>query len=294
MACECTEYTGQQIRQMLKKILIAAGWLVIWQLAALLIDNTILMAGPIEVASALAGMVCTEDFWASLAFSFLRIAGGFLCGSAAGILLAYLAYRRSLLREILAPLVTILKTAPIASFIILALIWFGSSRISFVISLIVVFPMLYLNTMEGLQSIDGKLLEMADVYRIPSASRLRCIELPAVIPFLTGAFRLALGMSWRSGVAAELIGQYKLSIGNQLYMDKITLDTAGILAWTFVIILVSWLFEKVFLWLFGLLTSPVRGAQHNTNRPAGTDAPQGGAAGTGQPQRQQAGRGPEE
>ena len=62
-------------------------------------------------------------------------------------------------------------------------------------------------------------------------------------------------MSWKSGVAAELIGQYKLSIGNQLYMDKITLDTAGVFAWTVVILLVSWLFEKAFLALLRLAGS---------------------------------------
>lgn len=261
---------------MFKKILIAAGWLVVWQLAAILIHNMILMAGPVEVAFALSEMVMTQAFWSSLAFSFLRIVLGFLCGSAAGILLAFLAYRKPLLGEIFAPVVTIFKTAPIASFIILALIWFGSARISFVISLIVVFPILYLNTLEGLRSIDVRLIEMAEVYRIPPASRLRYIELPEVLPFLTGAFRLSIGMSFKSGIAAELIGQYKLSIGNQLYMDKITLDTAGILAWTVVIILVSWLFEKLFLWLFQTLTAPAGGK--NLSSPAGNAAPDGGSA----------------
>ena len=103
--------------------------------------------------------------------------------------------------------------------------------------------------------LDEKLLEMAEVFHIPSASRLKYIVLPGVYPFLQSGFALALGMSWKSGVAAELIGQYKLSIGNQLYMDKITLDTAGVFAWTVVILLVSWLFEKAFLALLRLVGS---------------------------------------
>ena len=238
------------MKKSLKTIAIIAGWLVVWQITSILMHNRILMAGPVETLAALTEMVMTESFWMSLLFSFVRIAGGFLLGSAVGIALAYLSYRKPLAGEILSPLVTVLKAVPVASFIIIALIWFGSARVSFVISFIVVFPMLYLNTVEGLSSLDRNLLEMAEVFRIPTLARLRYIELPGVYPFLFGAFRLAIGMSWKSGVAAELIGQYKLSIGNQLYMDKITLDTAGIFAWSAVIIFVSWAFEKAFLFLF--------------------------------------------
>lgn len=228
-------------------------WLAVWQVAAWLIHNPIMLVGPVETIRSLAGLVQTGDFWQSLLASFVRIVGGFLLGSAAGIVLAWIASRRPLVRAILAPLVRLLKSVPVASFIILALLWFGASGISFFISFIVVFPILFLNTLEGLGSVDQKMLEMAAVFHIPSGSRLRYIEFPAVYPFLTSAFGLALGMSWKSGVAAELIGQYRHSIGNSLYMDKIMLDTAGILAWTVVVILVSWAFEKVFLFVWGRL-----------------------------------------
>ena len=265
--------TGIGLKKTWKSIAIIAGWLLVWQAASLLIDNIILLAGPVETALALAEMVTTQDFWASLSFSFLRIAGGFLTGSAAGILLAYLAYRVPLAGDILSPLVTVLKAVPMASFIIIALIWFGSARVSFVISFIVVMPIVYLNALEGLHSLDRDLLEMADVFRIPALSRLRYIELPGAYPFLLGAFRLALGMSWKSGVAAELIGQYKLSVGNQLYMDKITLDTAGIFAWSAVIICASRLFEKAFLFLVERLAGSALRAPRHT--PEGADRTSG-------------------
>ena len=167
---------------MKKKLLIVAGWLAAWQLLSLLVHNPILMAGPAETLQALAELAVTVEFGESLAFSFLRIVGGFLTGSAAGILLAYLADRKKLLGEILSPLVTVLKSVPVASFIILALIWFGSGALSFIISFLVVFPILYLNTQQGLQSLDEKLLEMAEVFHIPSASRLKYIVLPGVCP----------------------------------------------------------------------------------------------------------------
>ncbi len=236
--------------RVIRKILIIIGWLAAWQLLSLIVHNNIMLVGPVETIGALAERLPEAEFWGSIGATFGRIVLGFLLGSMVGIALALLSYRHTLLREILSPFVGALKTVPVASFIILALIWVGSGNVSMFISFVVVFPMLYLNTLEGLQSLDPKLLEMADVYRIPFASRLRYIYVPGVYPFLVSAFQLALGMSWKSGVAAEVIGQPLKSIGNHLYLSKIQLDTAGLLAWTLVIILLSYVFEKVFLLLF--------------------------------------------
>lgn len=249
-----------------RKILILFFWLLVWEVLALIVHNPILIAGPVETVRALAALAVTESFWESLLFSFVRIVCGFLAGSAAGILLAWVSVRKPVAGEVLSPAVSVLKAVPVASFIILALIWFGAEGVSFFISFIVVFPVLYLNTLEGLWSADGKLLEMAEVYHVPSGARLKYIELPAVYPFLVSAFQLSAGMSWKSGIAAELIGQYKLSIGNQLYMDKISLDTAGICAWTVVIILISRLSEKVFLSVIRMLSPEHRAGRKQSRR----------------------------
>lgn len=111
--------------------------------------------------------------------------------------------------------------------------------------LFVVFPNIYLNTLEGLKSADAELIEMAEVFRLPFATRFFYIYRPALKPFLLSAFQLSLGMSWKSGVAAEVIGTPLHSIGGALYLAKIYLDTADLFAWTAVIIVLSVLFEKI-------------------------------------------------
>lgn len=238
---------------MAKKLLIVAGWLCVWQLLAVVIHNHILLVGPVETLQALLGLIPSPVFWQSVGNSLLRICGGFLLGSAAGIGAAAAAYRWSLLGEILAPFVLLLKAVPVASFVILALIWLGNQNLALFVSYIVVFPMLYLNTLSGLRHTDQKLLEMAQVFRMPLFSKLRYIYFPSVYPFLISGFQLALGMSWKSGVAAEVIGQPLGSIGNGLYRAKIYLSTGEVFAWTLVIILISWLFERGFLFLFSRL-----------------------------------------
>ena len=76
-------------------------------------------------------------------------------------------------------------------------------------------------------------------------SRLRYIYVPAVLPYLSSSLSSVMGMAWKSGVAAELIGQPKDTIGFYLYQSKVFLDTTGVLAWTFTVIVLSYLSEKL-------------------------------------------------
>lgn len=231
----------------LRKLLIIAFWLLLWQLLALIIHNPILMVGPFETLRTLGALLRTTMFWQSLAFSFVRIIAGFLIGSAVGILLSWGSYRYPFLEELLAPFILALKAVPVASFVIILLIWAGNRMLSLYISALVVLPLLYLNTLGGLKATDPKLLEMATVFHMPNTRRLRFIYLPALVPYLYSAFQTALGMAWKSGVAAEVIGQPLGSMGNGLYNAKIYLETGELLSWTIAIILISYLFERLFL-----------------------------------------------
>lgn len=236
-----------------RKLLIIAFWLLLWQALALVIHNSILIVGPVETLRTLWTMLRTTMFWQSLAFSFVRIIAGFLIGSAVGILFAWGSYRRPFLEELLAPFILALKAVPVASFVIILLIWAGNRMLSLYISALVVLPLLYLNTLSGLKATDPKLLEMATVFHMPTTRRLRFIYLPALFPYLYSAFQTALGMAWKSGVAAEVIGQPLGSMGNGLYNAKIYLETGELLSWTIAIILISYLFEQLFLAGFRIL-----------------------------------------
>ncbi len=242
---------------MKKRVLIVAGWLAVWQLIAVIVHNNIMIVGPMEVVRSLGISVQSSQFWQSLGWSFMRITTGFLLGVVLGTGLAFGAKDHALLKEILAPFVTALKAVPVASFVILLLIWFGSKNLSLFISFLVVFPIIYLNVLQGLESVDVKMLELAKVYRIPLTSKLRYIYLPQLYPFLVSALQLGIGLSWKSGVAAEVIGQPLSSVGNSLYQSKIYLDTAELFAWTFVIIVVSWGMEKLVLHLLKLVGKKV-------------------------------------
>ena len=222
-------------------------WLALWQLGAMAIDQQIILVSPLRVLSRLWELIPTPDFWGSLAYSLVRITAGFLLGVAAGTVLAALSARFRRVEELLAPALLAIKSIPVASFIILALILFSSRNLAVLISFLIVLPVLYTNILGGIWAADAQLLEMARVFRIPAARRIRYVYLPQVLPYFRSACGSALGLCWKSGIAAEVIGMPDGSIGEQLQQAKIYLNTPDLFAWTLVIVLVSLVFEKVFL-----------------------------------------------
>lgn len=232
-----------------RKYLIWLFWIGVWQAANMLIHNSIIFVGPLDMVSALIGLVRNSSFWTTVFYSFSRISIGFLGAFVLSILLGSLAYMFPLVKELLEPLILLIKSVPVASFIILALIWIGSRNLSVFTAFLVVVPMIYVNTLSGLEHTDKRLLEMARVFRMPLWKQVRYIYIPALMPYLISGCKSALGMSWKSGVAAEVIGIPDGSIGEQLYYSKLYLDTEGLFAWTFVIIIISALFERIFLYL---------------------------------------------
>lgn len=227
-------------------------WLVVWQLASVLINRNsllTLLVSPVDVLLRLSQLMMTAAFWASIRFSLLRIAAGFLMAAALGIFLAAISAKYRWARELLTPAMLAIKTIPVASFIILALILFSSRNLAVLISFLMVLPIIYTNVLAGIQAADSELLEMGKVFRMSPWRMVRYLYIPQVMPFFRSACAIGLGLCWKSGIAAEVIGIPEGSIGEHLQQAKIYLDTPDLFAWTLVIVAVSVCFEKVVLWL---------------------------------------------
>lgn len=236
-------------KQTFQKADIILFWLLLWQGAALLFNNSIVFVGPFEMLSSLIEQMGTSEFWRSLYHSVVKIMGGFLCAFFLGTCIAGLSFRFHWLELLLEPIVQLQKSVPVASFVVLLLILIGSRNLSIAIVFLMAFPILYINMLEGLRHVDKNMLEMAKVFRMTPWRKFLFIYRPAFLPFLVSGSKVALGMSWKSGIAAEIIGVPAHSIGERLYMSKIYLRTDSLFAWTLVIIVISALFEKLFLWL---------------------------------------------
>lgn len=227
-------------------------WLLLWQAASAAIGQELFLVSPVKVLATLAGLALQGEFWLTVLFSAGRIIGGFLLALCCGTALAALAAAVPFVRVLLRPLMVTVRSVPVASFIILALLWLkNAGNLAVFISFLMVLPLVYQNTLAGLCSVDPKLLEMAAVFRFSPMRRARYLYVPAALPYFRAACEVGLGLCWKSGVAAEVIGITAGSIGERLYDAKLLFSTADLLAWTMVIVLLSLGFEKLFLRALG-------------------------------------------
>lgn len=233
----------------LKKAVMIFFWLLVWQFAAEMIHNRILLAGPRDTLCAFADQIRLLSFWRSVWFSVSRIGLGLMSAVCAGLLTGILSFWKKGLGEFLELPVQVMKSVPIASFVILVLIWTGSEQLSVFISFLVAYPVIHVNTVSGLSAADRQLLEMAQVFEVPLWRRAGFIYRTALYPYLESSLKTTLGMGVKSGIAAEVIGVPDGSIGAGLYLSKLYLDTAGLFSWTLVILGISVLLEKMVLFL---------------------------------------------
>ena len=229
----------------------------------MLIGHQILLASPISVIRRLSQLIREPGFLSTVFFSLGRITGGFLLGLSLGVLLSAVSARFSLSEILLRPMITAMKTIPVASFIVVSLLWFHARNLSVFISFVMVFPVVYTNTLSGIRAMDPKLLEMAEIFRVPWYRKLRYLYLPEIASYLLSGSKVALGLAWKSGIAAEVIGIPRGSIGERLYNAKLYMDTEDLFAWTLVIVVVSLVFERLMLsFLSALLVHHKREVTH--------------------------------
>ncbi len=228
-------------------------WLGVWQILAMVVGQELLLPTPWRVMVVWGQLAATKTFWLSCLYSLLRIAAGYVLGVTAGILLGILCVWVPLANTLLSPVLRVVRAAPVASFIILALVWIKTDYLPIFIAFLMVLPLMFSATATAIRGVDGKLLEMAKVYRLRPGKVITKILLPGAAPTVLSQALTTLGLAWKSGVAAEVICLPKLALGKFLQNAKVYLETPEVFAWTATIIVLSLLLERVLKYAAGRL-----------------------------------------
>lgn len=235
----------------IKKRLVAVGviciWILIWKGISLWIDQELLIPSPEKVFLRLASLTFTSEFWMTALVSVLRISVGFVAGAAIGVILAILTSLSSIAYTFFQPVLSIIKATPVASFIILTLVWMKSGHIPAFISFLMVFPIIWGNVFKGIHQTDPHLLEMARVYRLNRKQIVKSIYFHSVLPYFTSAATTSMGLAWKAGIAAEVLSTPQFSIGGAIHSAKIYLETVDLFAWSIVVILMSVFLEYIMM-----------------------------------------------
>ena len=228
---------------------VAAFWLAAWMLVAALVAQPLILPGPGAVVVALLRLVCDAGTWAILAGSGARILGGLALAAVCGGVLAGVSSRSRAFARLVAPALSFVKATPVACVVVLLLIWLGSARVSIAAVFLMALPGVYFSLAEGLSQVNKPLEQMFRMHGV-RGWRLFCAHTwREVLPFVLSCARAVIGMGWKAGVAAELIGMAVGTVGERIYQAKLLIETADLLAWTVLVVAASWACERALVWL---------------------------------------------
>lgn len=233
-------------------------WLILWQGAAQWVGQELLLPSPFVVMKTFFALVMSTEFWQSMGKTLLRVSVGILIGTVAGSVLAVLSFALRICRFILSPAIRGIQGIPVVSFILLVLLWWRRDMVPVVVSGLMVLPLIWSNTVKGLEETDPKLLAVGKAYGFPVWKRWWLIYLPSAFPYFITALRSAVGLAWKSGVAAEVICQPPLAIGTEMSYSRLYLDTPQLFAWTLVVVVLSIVMERGLGTIGNLIHSPSR------------------------------------
>ncbi|NCB50428.1 MAG: ABC transporter permease subunit [Clostridia bacterium] len=246
-----TTPTPDKTKKLLKSLGAFVFWMAAWQAAAMIVGKDYVLPSPYVVFKTLLAIGGEGYFWLSALYSLVRIFVGFVFGVTAGTLLAAATLRWEAADAIISPLLRVVRATPVASFIILAILWIGRAQIPGFIAMLMVAPIVWGNITAAAMETDGELLEMAAAYRFGPIKTLKLIYIPSIFPSWRAACLTGIGLAWKAGIAAEVLCLPKTAIGTELYYSKIYFETPELFAWTAVVVILSFILEKSFVRLTG-------------------------------------------
>lgn len=190
-------------------------------------------------------VIQSPDFWPAVGLTIGRGLLGFLISCVLGLVLGFVAGFSPPVYWLLQPWVTVIRTVPVMSVIILAIIWFRTDIVPVFVTLLMIFPIIYSNVLAGIKNVDQQLLEMCRIYRIKTRRIVTELYVPSTLPYLLAGAANAMGITWKVIIAAEILSQPHFAIGTNLMIAKIELETAQVFAWTVVIVLISFISEEL-------------------------------------------------
>lgn len=235
-------------KRALQTLLAVCFWLAVWQIAAMAMQQEFLLASPLRVLQRLAALGGTAEFWLAVAVSIGRILMGFALAVVGGIIIAAATARWHLASVLMQPLLSTVKAVPVASFILLALLWMNTGAVPVFCSFVMVLPMVWSNVEQGIRQTDRALLEMARCYGFSRWKLLRLVYGPSVLPYFQAALSSGIGMAWKSGVAAEVLCVPAAGLGRDLYYAKIYFETPDLFAVTVTVVVLSLCMERLMMW----------------------------------------------
>ncbi|MDC7232740.1 MAG: ABC transporter permease subunit [Spirochaetales bacterium] len=220
-------------------ILSLALYLGLWKILSVVIGRSIILPPPEEVLLQTLRFLSGREAWGKILSTTLRGLGGFSISLILGVLTGLAAGKSPVFRWFSNPFLISIRSIPVLSLILLAVIWFPTELVPVFICFLIAYPVITSAVAAGVAAVDRDLLEMAAVYRKSRRSVLLEITLPSLYPYLLNGVSTGLGLTWKSVVAAEVLSMPASGLGTAMQTAQLQLDTAHLFSWTLIVVLLA-------------------------------------------------------
>ena len=224
-----------------------AAFLLLWFVVAKVVDIELILPTPAMAFKEFFLLWGEKSFWMAVGNTLLRTIVAFVIAFLLAMILSIISYLCEPFKRIISPLIIILRATPTMSIILLAIIWMTSKTSPILISFLIIFPILYSDFYSALEGIDKGLIEMSNSYNVPISTQIKELYVPSTLPYVFASVKSTLSFTVKIMVSAEVLAQTADSMGNSMQIAKIYLDTAGLLGWTVMAIILSYLLELIVL-----------------------------------------------
>ncbi|MEN0615995.1 ABC transporter permease [Klebsiella indica] len=216
----------------LRKCLIVALVLALWEIAARIQQNDLMLPGVLQTLQAFSEDMRNGELPEKIVNSLSTLLKGYLAGSALALIASALAVTTQFGRDLLSTLTAMLNPLPAIALLPLALLWFGLGNASLIFVLIhsVMWP-IALNTWSGFSSVPETLRMTGRNYGLSGPRYVITILIPASLPAILSGLKIGWAFAWRTLIAAELVfgassgegglGWYIFQNRNELFTDRV-------------------------------------------------------------------------
>jgi len=223
--------------------------LVVWKILSLHLRSDFVLPSPEKTLVTTLTLFGNSGFLATVGTTILRGLTGFIISGILGIATGIITGINPNINAFLQPILVTIRSIPVISIILLALIWFHPGAVPVFIGMLTMFPFITTNVSDGIRSIDSELVVMATFYKISRKRIIRELYIPAIMPFIVSGASSALGIGWRAIIIGEVLSQPEYGIGTMMQNAQTFLNVDAVIAWTIIAVLISFIFEKTIRWI---------------------------------------------
>ena len=212
---------------------VVAGWFLLsWRYGAFVLPS------PAAVLRGLGEIVQSGEVWKHTGASLGRIAVGFGGAVVVALGMGLLGFLSRTARGAVHDILAVLNSTSVFVWIVISIIWFGLSNWAPIFTtFMITLPVIASNLVEGVESVDHRLLEMGDVYRLSGGQKFTAIVVPSTVPYLVAGMKVGFGLALKVSVVAEIFGVTS-GIGYIMNYSREILATQMVFVWAIVMVLV--------------------------------------------------------